>query len=169
MALLVLLGGCLQHRVAARCSITVQSAAHLVYSMVLQWLQGSLGQLIPTPTTHRVSQSVSLSPELYGGARPGSSGKAPHAANGLPNGLRLPTPHSTTRRQYVPALRRSKPRSRDGFSTHRSRPPDLPCDVASNKLHVSRGPLHLIGVQYKDETSATMLADSVPHHTRLRA
>ena len=53
MAFLVLLGGCMQHRGAARCSITVQSAAHMVYSMVSQWLQGGLGQPIPTPTTHR--------------------------------------------------------------------------------------------------------------------
>ena len=53
MALLVLLGGCMQHRGAAMCSITVQSAAHVVYSMVLQWLQGGLGRPIPTPTPHR--------------------------------------------------------------------------------------------------------------------
>ena len=34
MALLVLLGWCLRHRGAVRCSIAVQSAAHVVYSMV---------------------------------------------------------------------------------------------------------------------------------------
>ena len=39
MAFLVLLGGCMQHRGADKCSITEQSAAHMVYSMVSHWLQ----------------------------------------------------------------------------------------------------------------------------------
>ena len=53
MVFLVLLGGCMQYRGAAKCSIAVQSAAHMVYCMVSQWLQGGLGQPIPTPTNHR--------------------------------------------------------------------------------------------------------------------